>query len=719
MARRRAPRRPPAPASPVAEPRPSAVSRPYSRLRVGLAVILLLAVHAGLAVDSLLKENPTVDEVAHLPAGVSYWQTGTFALYHHNPPLVKLIAALPVIAGGVKTDDRSMGKALAQESQAAFGQYFALKNADRYFELFDRARLMMTLFGVLGGLAVFAWSSRLYGPGGGLLSLALWCACPNILANGRLVTSDVAAAAIGAGATYLFWRHQSNPGWGRVALAGLALGLAQLTKFSLVLLYGFWPALALIRFVIERNGAGWPRRLAIGLGQWVAMVLVSIFVIDAGYLFEGVGTPLGKLEFACQSLTVPVPPGMARPGSSNPLLEKAWRYRVNRFRGNLLGMIPSPLPKHYLLGFDEQKLESEGVPRYYFEPDRPHDDADRQGYMVYLDGQLRRGGWWYYYVATLAYKVPEGTWALVLLSGFVLVASNRSRTAWADEASVLAIPVGLLAAMSFLTDICLGIRYVLPIFPYVFVATGKVVPWAASLNGPWKWPARLFLGTCLVATATATATAHPHYLAYFNRASGGPDRGDEHLIDSNLDWGQDLVGLDRWLRANRPGANVGLAYFGQINPSVLRLRGGGFDWFLPPGLPGTIEAMQDGRAGHLIGPAARLTPGLYAVSASIVRGLSWRFCDPVSLSYPQFSWLQAWNAREGAFSYFGRLTPVARVGHSIYVYEVTGEDCARLAPLWDRPRVDPMAEAPSGPDGSRVDPSGANRHDRAVAGEGR
>jgi hypothetical protein len=190
----------------------------------------------------------------------------------------------------------------------------------------------------------------------------------------------------------------------------------------------------------------------------------------------------------------------------------------------------------------------------------------------------------------------------------------------------------------------------------------------------------------LLSTHAATATIHPDYLAYFNWASGGPDRGAEHLIDSNLDWGQDLVKLNRWLKENHPGRKLGLAYFGQINPSLLALRGDGFEWFLPPALPDTISPMVKDTT-QLIGPAPRLTPGLYAVSASIVRGLPWRVYDSISLATPQTAWMAQWSAKEDAFAYFRELTPVKRVGHSIYVYEVTAEDCGRLAPLWAGPKL--------------------------------
>jgi 4-amino-4-deoxy-L-arabinose transferase-like glycosyltransferase len=655
-----------------------------------LAVVVLLATQAGLAVDSLLRENATVDEVAHLPAGVSYWEQGTFKLYHHNPPLVKLVAALPVVLSPHDTSLLYQMGFWRQESHATFAEYFAYFNAANYFELFDRARLPMPLFAMIGGLVVFLWSSRLFGPGGGLLSLALWVFCPNILAHGRLITTDVAATSLGVAATYLFWRYQRRPTWTRACLAGLVLGLAELTKFSLLLLYAFWPALAVARFLLEREFSGWPRRLVKGLAQWLAMVAISVVVIDAGYAFEGVGQPLGRFEFVSKALTGPVPPGMTRPSSWNPLLEQGWRYRVNRFRGTILEQLPVPLPRHYVLGFDEQKIETEGIPRYFFDEKEPHDDAQLTGYSVYLDGQMKRSGWWYYYLATLAYKVPEGTWILVLLGGFALFVSKRARVPWADEVSVLALPVGVLGAMSFLTDICLGLRYILPIFPYIYISTGRVVPWLAGLEGGRKRLASGVVGLALGGTVLSALSIHPHYLAYFNQVSGGPDRGAEHLIDSNLDWGQDLVTLKRWLKANAPGRKVGLAYFGQINPSIFMVRGEGFEWFLPPVLPDTTRSMLNDPSRPLAqaGPAPRLTPGLYAVSASIVRGLPWRLHDSLSLRPPYVPWSASWNAGLDAFGYFREISPIARVGHSIYVYEVTPDDCARLARGWSRPRVE-------------------------------
>lgn len=642
---------------------------------MALAVFTLLGLHLALAVASLARENPTVDEVVHLPAGVTYWEKGTFKLYHHNPPLVKMVAALPVIASGAVTAPlyQTSSWTGTLPDQATFAHLFAAYNSQDYFELFTRARLLMPLFSVLGGLVVFAWSSRLYGAAGGLLSLTLWCFCPNVLAHGRLITTDMGATALGVGATYLFWRYLHEPTWRRAAWAGVALGVAQLAKFSLLLLYGLWPLFWMAHELLPPHRPDLGRRLLRGAGQGIAIIALSMLTIDIGYGFEGVGLPLGRFEFASRTLTRPLRPGEgSRPRSPNPLLDVSWQHRVNRFRGTVLERLPTPLPKHYLLGFDEQKIEADGVPMIWLDPSYPNPN-EVTGYPVYLDGELRRHGWWYYYLLTLVYKIPEGTWTLVLLSIAVLFVSPRARAPWADEFAVWAVPITVLGAMSFLTDINLGLRYVLPIFPYVFIATGRLAPWITGLAGAGRRMALAMVGGSLLLTVGATLSIHPHYLAYFNWASGGPARGSEHLIDSNLDWGQDLIGLRDWLRRHPQEGPVGLAYFGQINPNLFALRGDGFAWFLPPLRPGRFEPMPGTRA-PLEGPAPRVTPGLYAISATLLRGLPWRLYDPSPRA-----WFQAWRTHEDALGYFRELTPFDHIGYSIFLYRVSPADAQRIS----------------------------------------
>ncbi len=656
----------------------------WTNRRTFVVVALLLVVHYGLAVSSLLQENPTVDEVVHMPAGLSYWQKGTFRLYHHNPPLIKLIAALPVALAKPNVTELYQRTSWLSDppDQASFAHAFAYYNVDRYFELFTSARLLMPLFGVLGGVFVFAWSRALFGNSGGLLSLFLWCVCPNVLAHDRLITTDVGASAIGFAATFLFWRFLKTPNWPRACLVGLVLGLAQLSKFSMLSLYVLWPVLWLCHSLLVPPATSKLRHLAKSIGQGSLIVLLSVLTIDIGYGFERVGIPLGKYEFACASLTRPIAPGRIRPRSKNPLLDGAWRFRENRFRRGWLENAPVPLPEHFVLGFDEQKLEAEGVPAAFLPggPAQTKDDSDDEllSYPSYLNGVLRQRGWRYYYLYALRYKIPEGTWLLGLASLVVLGCSLRrcGKEQLADEAILFIVPAGTFLLMSFGTNINIGLRYILPIFPYAFTSVGRLAPWCRNLGGVAKRAAGAFTVLAMLLTAIATLTIHPHYLAYFNWVSGGPDRGSEHLIDSNLDWGQDLVGLARWARVHAKGERIGLAYFGQITPNILKARGEAFEWFVPPSLPGKMVAASSEFAG--IKRPRALAPGLYAVSASIYRGLSWSLYDPDPRAiYP------AWRANKDAFSYFRNLKPIDNIGHSILIFRVSKHDAQRLAYLWN------------------------------------
>lgn len=685
-----------------AEPAPPPLTR-RARIGFALAVTALLLLHYGLAARSLLLENPTVDEVVHLPAGVTYWQQGTFQLYHQNPPLTKLVAALPVVLSKPIVDPlyQSLIWRATDPSPPTFSQVFARLNADRYFELFKLARLMMPLFSIVGGLAVFAWSRRLYGPWGGLLSLALWVFCPNVLAHARLVTSDLGATALGVAATYLFWRYLHEPTWKRAGLAGFALGIAQLSKFSMLLLLGVWPVMWLLRLALATPAAKRSGETLRAIPHALLILALCVLTIDAGYLFEGVGRPLGDFEFGSRTLTRPATPGETRPRSKNPLLDITWQFRVNWFRGGLLGRLPSPLPAHYLLGFDEQKIETEGVPIRYSRAVQTDtvaaalaqpqtDDEPMEGYAVYLDGELKRNGWWSYYLLALLYKVPEGTIALVGLSLLVLFLTHRSPEFWADETALLIVPTVILVSMTLFTDINLGLRYVLPIFPYLFIGVGKLAPWiaqASKLERPIKGAVT---AACLGGTISASVWIAPHYLAYFNWASGGPDRVPAHLIDSNLDWGQDLVLLRDWWEKTIPDQPLGVAYFGQINPSIFWLRGQPFNWFLPPGRPGSIRPMTKTPAPGLIGPPKTLQPGYYAISATLLYGLPWRLYDPADTDKVPEAWSPAWNAAlPDAYGYFRTyFKPIGPpIGHSIYIYHVTEADIARAAPVLESRKV--------------------------------
>ncbi len=142
------------------------------------------------------------------------------------------------------------------------------------------------------------------------------------------------------------------------------------------------------------------------------------------------------------------------------------------------------------------------------------------------------------------------------------------------------------------------------------------------------------IGLCALAALTPLRF-QPHQIAYFNELAGGPENGYRHLLDSNLDWGQDLRGL-KWYLDDNHIDRVGLAYFGTFPPAAL-----GIDYDLPP--------------------AYVPQPGWYAVSENFVRG------RPHIARRPNGSFAAV---DFGQYAYFQRLTPVARIGYSIEVYHI-------------------------------------------------
>ena len=175
---------------------------------------------------ALPKLSATVDEVAHLPAGYTYWATRDFRMNPEHPPLAKLVAALPLLALKPKLDLTWPEWSAATEAIFGYG-FLYTNNADR---LLFWGRLPMTLIAVLGALVVFLWAREMFGPAPGLFALGLCAFSPNLLAHGMLVTTDVPLAVFGTLALYLVWKHRKQQSVIMSAGAGLATGAAMACK---------------------------------------------------------------------------------------------------------------------------------------------------------------------------------------------------------------------------------------------------------------------------------------------------------------------------------------------------------------------------------------------------------------------------------------------------------------------------------------------------------
>ncbi len=496
------------------------------------AVVALLAMLSGLLAYSAYVHSPTLNEPGHLVAGLSYWKFGRFDVYNVNPPLVKMVAALPVMAAGYEEDWSGFYSGPGARPETAMGEDFVVANGKRSFFLFMIARWGCIPFSWLGGIICYLWARDLYGRPAGVIACAIWCFEPNILAHASLMTPDAHATALGLAACYTFWRWLKHPTWMQAIVTGGVLGLAELAKTTLILLYPLWPLLWLIY--------RWQDRKIMRLSDWLreagmltVRMAIGTYVVSLGYGFEDSLKPLGEYRFVSDLFNGRKPADSATPSN----------FVGNRFTETRLGAIPIPFPRNYLMGIDIQQRDFEAYSR-----------------PSYLRGEWRGRGWWYYYLYAVAIKVPLGLWALGAVSLVVFfsrpAADNLHPSASRRDLFILlAPPLVIFVAVSSKTGFSEHMRYVLPCFPFAFVWVANIlknfldsdvfdsVPCQSSFANVRQRIRQLTAVPCLAMLLWFIASSlwiYPHSLCYFNEGIGGPIQGPNHLLGSSLDWGQDL-----------------------------------------------------------------------------------------------------------------------------------------------------------------------------------
>lgn len=606
------------------------------RIRV-MWFTLLVSLNIGMLAWMASLHSPTMDEVGHLPAGIWTWEQGRFDLYYVNPPLVRTIAALPVMFCRPRTDWNHYVNGLKARPEWKLGEDLVVANGwDCAYWYFVMARWAVIPFSVVGAWTCYRWATELYGGRSGLLAATLWCLCPNVLAWASVITPDAGATALGVAAAYAFWKWLREPIWFRALTAGIVLGLAELTKTTWVVLFALWPMLWL---AWGWSGKGWWRNAleCQKAVQLAVILLVALYILNLGYGFDGSMQRLDKYTFASRTLA-----------GADALAEG--REGGNRFAGTWAGALPMPVPKDYLAGIDIQKT-----------------DFELKKWSC-LCGEWKHGGWWYYYLFAAALKVPLGTWILGLLAVVLAAAETRSgcsraeqsesapptnepkplagprgySAGWRNEIVLLLPALAIMVLVSSQTGFSRYFRYVLPAFPFLYIWTSKV---ARS----WEVGDRFAIwitGFALTWSVSSSLWCFPHSMSYFNELAGGPTRGHRYLIDANIDWGQDYLYLKRWLDAHPEARPLRMAYLSFIHP-----RHYGIEYKPPPEGPRDgVKYNTEDAASEQVGPR----PGWYAMSVHRIYSMNERF------------------------DYFLRFRPIAMAGYSIYLYHIGMEEANRV-----------------------------------------
>lgn len=205
-----------------------------------ITVCSILFVHIILLIYSAIIHSPTNGEVPALSAGIYHWQTGNFDLFRVNPPLVRMVAAIPVLFCNPQTDWSLNHDLLASRDEFPVGNEFIRLNGENSFRYFMLARFFCIPFSILGAVVCYCWAKEIYGTKSGLIALILWCFSPTILGHASTIGPDAHAAACGIFAAYLFWHWLKSPSAFVTIFSGLALGLAELTKTTWLILFPLW-----------------------------------------------------------------------------------------------------------------------------------------------------------------------------------------------------------------------------------------------------------------------------------------------------------------------------------------------------------------------------------------------------------------------------------------------------------------------------------------------
>lgn len=548
-----------------------------------MAIVGILTVQAAMLAYSATRHSPTHLEPAFIAAGVSHWHLGRFEQYRVNPPLPRLVATLPLIALGVATDWKSYDAREGIRSEFQIGQDFLLANKALGLWPVIYARWAGIPFFLIGGLTAYLWARDLYGDQAAFLTLLLWTFEPNLLGHAELVTPDSACVTLNLLACYLFWRWLEFPSSRSCFLAGLSLGLAESAKMTSLLLYPVFAILLSVKVTMAatrtpgRNEAAsqlpsGERQIGMWVTQFMMIVAISLYVINACYCFDGTLTRLKDYSFVSRAL-----------GDVDNL--HCTNCTGNRFASGMLGEHSIPLPKQYVLGFDLQQKDFES-----FMP------------PSYLRGEWRMGGWWYYYIYGLCVRLPVSILLLLTCTACARAYRIRSHPMSLGEAALVIPPVVLLLIASLQTSFNIHFRYVLPCISAILVFVGQ----STSIFHNKRRYTFVLLALLLVYSMAGTLRAFPHCLAYFNDFVG-LNNGSSHLLGSSVDWGQDLILVRDYVEANREKAK------GHDITLISR----------SPAIPGLLENSNIKQVDtHVC--ISKLPPGIFIVSRNIIHGEQYR-----------------------------------------------------------------------------------------------
>jgi Dolichyl-phosphate-mannose-protein mannosyltransferase len=476
----------------------SSLNRPWVKIAAVVFALLFLEFQL---LYSVKQDSLTFDEGDHIFAGYMSLKHHDFGLNPEHPPLVKMIAAVPLI--GLDLHEPQLQNRFFKDEAYQSGRDFVFQNDHE--KVIFRARMAASIFALLVALLAFLMAREMFGTGAGFIALALIVFEPNFLAHGALVTTDTGAAASLLASIYAFYRYVKSPSWGRVVVLGLAAGLFFIVKHSAVLLPPILILLAITELLRPRQAHDETRlrqaaRLA---GALVIAGIIAVGVMWACYGFRYTARPAGlqmnpPLEKALGNL---------RPAEAKAITMMA-RFKV--------------LPESWLYGLADVRSVANTWPCYVF-------------------GKIYAHGVWFYFPVAFVIKATLAT--LIFLPLIVYAIATGKLRSW-REILFLSLPPGLYFCISMTSSLNIGVRHILLVFIFLLVLASGAA-WSLIQNDRrWIWTIAALLIFHVVSSLRAFPTS---YIPYANELWGGPTAVHKYLTDSTTDWGQQLKAVKRYI----------------------------------------------------------------------------------------------------------------------------------------------------------------------------
>ncbi len=469
-----------------------------------------------MSVHTAKSDSVSWDESQHLYSGWLSWEHGDFGYNPEVPPLIKMWDAIPLLRKGIKAPTYT-GDPFKKEGFVLGQRFLAVNGIERTL---IPARIMASLLTVLLATTLFLCAKEMFGRNAALFALLLFCFDPNFLAHAAFVTTDIGAALTMLAAIYAFYRYVKRPSVPRMIVVAIAVGLTMTAKFTGVFII---PLLCLIALIDLWQAKGASRIPESASARQMVVAIAVASIIGVGWVWA-----IYHFRYAARPAPLQLNP------TSAEYLQKL-TSPLSRSVVTTLSRLHL-LPEAYIYGLADTKISAGDLPSYLF-------------------GRTYSGASHWYFPAALVIK---STLPFLILLCITIVVALRGEWRMRREIVFLAIPPAFLFVLSSSSDLGIGYRHLFPMFPLLYVLVAGCAAYLVSRNPKFAYA----FAALLLWQVITTLAARPGLLAYANEAWGGPSKTHLYLSDSNVDWGQQLKAVRRYLETH-PSQPCYFAYFAQ------------------------------------------------------------------------------------------------------------------------------------------------------------